>query len=202
VNSLSNNEDTAPDPLQFILIIVAAVVGAIYATRRRAHAVYLGALVAAFVLFAFVLRWQPWHSRLELPLMVLGAPLVGAVFSLAWAARATATIAGLLVICAVPWLGGPSIRPLLGPQSILVTDRSILYFAAWPELRTAYQSAAEDAHSTGCQVVGIVGGGDIFEYPLWVYLGQGYRVVSVQPAPGTEHLGRSDPQPCLTFEGS
>ena len=44
---------------------------------RRAFAL---ALVVGFVLFCIQLKWQPWGSRLQLPLFVLGAPLIGTTF--------------------------------------------------------------------------------------------------------------------------
>ncbi len=197
INRLGPYEDSAPDPLQLLLLLVAAVVLALNPGRRKELLLYLGGLLAAFVLFALLIRWQPWHSRLELPFLVLGAPVAAAVFTAVWSARTTSGIAALVFVCAIPWLGGPSIRPIAGSQSVLTSDRSTAYFDARPELRAAYRQAADDAHSAGCHVVGIVGSEDTWEYPLWVYLGPGYRVVPTQPVAGTQ--GQADPQPCLTF---
>ena len=195
----SRNEDTAADPLQFLLLLAAAVISFIYWRRRKDYAVYMGGLILAFLLFAFVLRWQPWHSRLELPLMVLGAPATAAVLTTAFSPRVIAATAAVLFVFAVPWLDSDSKRPLLGPQSVLTSARNDVYFRVRPGDEAAYLQAADQAHLSGCHVVGIAGNEQSGEYGLWVYLGSGYRVVAVHPAPGTENLGGGTPPPCIVF---
>ncbi len=195
----SRNEDTAADPLQFLLLLAAAVISFIYWRRRKDHAVYMGGLILAFVLFAFVLRWQPWHSRLELPLMVLGAPATAAVLTTAFSPRVIAATAALLFLFAVPWLDSDSKRPLVGPQSVLTSARNDVYFRARAGDEAAYLQAADQAHSSGCHVVGIAGSEDSGEYGLWVYLGSGYRVVAVHPAPRAQNHGGGTPPACLVF---
>lgn len=195
----SRNEDTAADPLQLLLLLVATVISFIYWRRRKDHAVYMGGLILAFLLFAFVLRWQPWHSRLELPLMVLGAPATAAVLTAVLSPRVTAATAAVLFLFAVPWLDSDSKRPLIGQQSVLTSARNDVYFRARAGQEAAYLQAADRAHSSGCHVVGIEGSEDSGEYGLWVYLGSGYRVVPVQPVPGTENLGAGSPPPCMVF---
>ncbi len=199
VSRLSRNEDTAADPLQFLLLLAAAVISFIYLRRRKNHAAYMGGLILAFLLFAFVLRWQPWHSRLELPLMVLGAPATAAVLTAVSSPRVTAATAAVVFLFAVPWLDSDSKRPLIGPQSILTSARNDVYFRAKAGDEAAYLRATEQAQSSGCHVIGIEGSENSWEYPLWVYLGSGYRVVSTQPAQGTENLAGGTPTPCLVF---
>ena len=199
VSRLSRNEDTAADPLQFLLLLAAAVISFIYLRRRKNHAAYMGGLILAFLLFAFVLRWQPWHSRLELPLMVLGAPATAAVLTAVLSPRVIAATAAVLFVFAVPWLDSDSKRPLVGPQSVLTSARNDVYFRVRPGDEAAYLQAADQAHLSGCHVVGIAGNEQSGEYGLWVYLGSGYRVVAVHPAPGTENLGGGTPPPCIVF---
>jgi hypothetical protein len=200
INLLRQDEDSSPNPLQFLLLLVAAVICLAGWRRSRAQAIYLGALVGAFLVFAFLLRYQPWHSRLELPLMVLAAPFTGSVLSAAWPSRVTVVLAALCLAASIPWLLGPSIRPLAGPQSILTASRDDVYFYARPELESSYRAAADQAHASGCRVVGIDGSENSWEYPLWVYLGDGHRVVPVKPAPDTAKLGPAPPAPCVTLQ--
>ena len=68
-----NHEANANNRWHLLLLGAAAVFVA--ATRRRAWVVYGLALLAAFLLFCYYLRWQPYMARLELPLFVMGAPL-------------------------------------------------------------------------------------------------------------------------------
>lgn len=199
VNALSNDEDSTPSPLQFLLLVVASIMSLLYIRRRKTHAIYAGGLILAFVLFSLVLRWQPWLGRLELPLLVVGAPVTAAAITAVSSRRVIVAIAAVLSICAVPWLLGPWTRPLVGPSSILTTARSDIYFVAKPTVEDAYLRAASQAHASGCHVIGIVGAEDTWEYPLWVFLGPGYRVVPIQPAPGTANLAGGSPTPCLVF---
>ena len=200
VNLLRPDEDTTPDPVQLLLFLVAAFVCVVRWTQMRAQALYLGCWIAAFLAFAFVLKWQPWHSRLELPLMVLASPLIATVLSVRWPSTSLTTVlTTLLLVSAVPWLLGPTNRPLLGTHSVLVAHRDDAYFFSRPELERSYRQAADQAHAQGCHVVGIDGTEDTWEYPLWVYLGDGYRVVAVSPAYPTARLG-PPATPCFVFK--
>ena len=70
------NEDFAGNPVQ-LLIGVASVLMVLFAAgkepypRRR----YALSIVAATLVFLVVLRWQPWITRLQLPIFALSAPL-------------------------------------------------------------------------------------------------------------------------------
>ena len=72
------DEDLAPNGLH-LLLMAGALAGAWRRRDDRRLLAFAGCLIAAFVLFCLVLRWQPWHSRLHLPLFVLAAPLIGVV---------------------------------------------------------------------------------------------------------------------------
>jgi len=197
VNALSRDEDLAGNPLAFgLLVVVGALVLVAPPLRRRSlWVLYLAGLVAAFLLFAATLKWQPWHSRLELPLLVLAAPLCGAVIG---AGRVTLppTLILVLAIAAVPWLGGNATRPLVGSGSILVAPRLDLYFVKNPELEQPYLEAATLLRARGCRTVGFVAGEDAYEYPLWVVLGRDAQVVHVLPANESARLQQRAPAPC------
>lgn len=196
VNRFRPDEDKTPNPIHFLLLLIAAVITLTYPRRLRVYATYLGGLLGAFLLFALWLRWQPWLSRLELPLTVLATPFTAGVFSVSWSRRVIAAISVIPFLAAIPWLLGPSIRPLIGPRSILLNPRSAIYFYARPKFRGLYQETADLAHLADCRVIGIDGKEDSWEYPLWVYLGKNCHVVPVHPVPSTEHLGQSNTQPC------
>src|SRR5262249_46068606 len=69
------NENIAANPLQLLLgaasVIVVLLAGADPGHPRRRYAL---CLLAASLLFLIVLRWQPWITRLQLPLFAPAAP--------------------------------------------------------------------------------------------------------------------------------
>src|SRR5215510_12937623 len=71
----STDPDRTGNPLHLALILVAVAVIAAGGEGRRPSrlAGYILALVLAVVLFSLLLKWQPWHSRLHLPLFVLAS---------------------------------------------------------------------------------------------------------------------------------
>jgi hypothetical protein len=180
VRQTSNGEDTAGNPLHFALLVgVAVVVVASRRYRRSPLLPYLLCLVAGFLLFSLLLRWQPWNSRLMLPLFVLASALAGSVLGGVPRRLPTAALAIGLTLAATPWLAANRERPLVASAaletspSILATSRTEQYFAKRPKLEAPYRSAAALITARGARRVGLVCHEDAWEYPLWVLLGSG-----------------------------
>lgn len=162
------HEDFAGNGLHLILILTASVVLVIDRRRRPEALAYAAVLGVAFLLFCAVLRWQPWHSRLQLPLFVLAAPLVALALA---PGRLLASLIGVgLCLAAWPWILFNESRPLLGRASIFRTSRVQQHFSHHPALRDPYTRAASFVGRLGCGEVGVVLGSDDWEYPLWVLL--------------------------------
>jgi hypothetical protein len=166
------NEDYAPSPVPAWLLLIA-LMGLAYKglkLRRRlpvASALLLFSWLGAALLFSAALRWQVWHGRLLLPLLLLGLPLLGH-----WLARrrpaAQAALGLLLVAGALPPLLYNQSRPLLGAKSVLTTPRQEQYFINRPELLPAYREAAAAVREHGASQTLLYLSGDSWEYPLWV----------------------------------
>ena len=124
--------------------------------------------VAGALAFCAALKWQPWNSRLDLPLFILVAPLVGV--SLEGRRRLSAVLATALCLLALPSLAATWPRPLLGPDSVLTMPRTTQRFRNHPMLKPVYEAAAEVMSDMGCKRVGLVLGGDDWEYPFWPLL--------------------------------
>ncbi|MGH9613505.1 MAG: hypothetical protein ACRD4P_10530, partial [Bryobacteraceae bacterium] len=71
----ANHEANANNRWHLVLILAAGI--ALLARRRRGLDLLI-AVLCAFVLFCFYLKWQPFEARLLLPLFVLCAPVAGA----------------------------------------------------------------------------------------------------------------------------
>jgi hypothetical protein len=186
VNPLSFDEDYSGDPLQTLLAIAAVLAAIGFASRRGPPlvSIYALGLIFALLIFAVYLRWQPWHARLELPLLVLSAPLIGAVIAHLSKARVTGALSVVLLVAAVPWVIDNQTRPMVGfplpvainPEprflpsgaTIFNTSRTDLYFVKRPNLESPYVDAMKLASRKGCGEIALWSGPDDWEYPLWV----------------------------------
>ena len=159
-------EDLAGNGIHLLLVIAAAVllVSRHAADRRRMR--FLASLILAFLFFSFLLRWQPWHSRLQLPLFVLAAPFLACVFE---RANRVALFAAAAVLAVSSWayLTDNESRPLVGPSAVYKVTRVDQRVAHARTTRPEYLGATEFLRSTGCTHVGLVLGADDPEYMLW-----------------------------------
>ncbi len=168
---LSLHEDFAGNPIHLACIILSVVVFVSSPLLRGRPYLfcYSIALTAGFLLFSFLLRWQPWNARLHLPLFVLWAPFIAAVLSKNQ--RIASCLAVGLLISAVPWVVHNKSRPLMGTRNIFNTTRINLYFSSRRDLRDPYIGAMDFIRSQKCSRVGLLLLPDGWEYPFWVLLG-------------------------------
>lgn len=164
------HEDFVGNPLHLLAGLVAGVVvwrrrGAFGAPAR----LWAWLSVASAIAFCAALKWQPWNSRLHLPLFVLVAPLIGVVFERH--RRLAVVCATGFCVLALPSLAATWPRPLLGPGSVLTMPRTAQRFRNHPHLQPVYEAAVSVVSDMGCKRVGLVLGGDGWEYPFWPLLG-------------------------------
>ena len=148
------HEDEAGNPIHLFVFVAAAVV--LLARRSlpgsRLVGTFFALLAAGFLLFSLVLKWQPWGTRLELPFLLLAAPLTGTLLA---EGRTAATITAALLLCAVPWALLNATRPLLGSDSVLTTPRLAQSFIADPGLREPLLGAARSVAAKRCRNIGL-----------------------------------------------
>jgi len=132
--------------------------------------VYLGLILAGFALFSGYLRWQPWHDRLHLPLLILAAPWAGAVLGWVWnrwwvlAASLLLVLNALLLLCYNPNY------PIHQLSLLRSQSREEQYFSQRPELYAGMAELARDIVSAGVSHVCLKIGPDTWEYQFWVCL--------------------------------
>lgn len=138
---------------------------------------YALALVLGLLLYAVVLKWNPWASRLHTPLFTLAAPLLAIPLAMAqWRtprgspARwiAGVTLIGLLLYALVFALAN-QIRPLLSLEWLRL-PRATLYFASRPHLEAEYVEVM-DRLSGFTGEVGVYLGENQGEYLFWALRG-------------------------------
>jgi hypothetical protein len=95
-----------PNPWHLALAFLAAFALLAAGRRRPRHPAFwvtLGVLAGA-VLFCALLRWQPWHTRLHLPLFVLAAPLIAAAAGTRRLPQTLATAAAFALLLQGGWI--------------------------------------------------------------------------------------------------
>ncbi|MES1242750.1 MAG: glycosyltransferase family 39 protein [Acidobacteriota bacterium] len=159
-----NHEDEAGNG--FHLLVILSVLIALAFRPRREVVVYALAVVAGFLLLCLYLRWQHWISRLQLPLFVLMAPVVGTLVP----RRLSRFVAAALLVLAIPPVVHDDTRLLLGEGNVFSRGRTEMMFANRPELYAPYLRLAEEVRASGCRRIGLITGYNDYEYPFWVML--------------------------------
>jgi 4-amino-4-deoxy-L-arabinose transferase-like glycosyltransferase len=183
------HEDSVRNGFHLLLFIAACgfvlKIKLFITTQRFAllfSTLYPWLVLFSWLTFFFMIPWQPWITRLQVPLFALSAP----VFSLAlnkmetikkfkWIEYSIILFFGIFVF--IPLIFNTS-RPLM--VSKITCQRSI-----WENSRDEliFNNRSEDymkAYIHACDLiikntpdkVGIIIGGDSWEYPLWQYLKQ------------------------------
>ncbi|MHB8383167.1 MAG: ArnT family glycosyltransferase [Candidatus Binataceae bacterium] len=180
----SRDETFAGNPLHLALIGLACLLVLAGKRTRRMVALYAIGLIGAFVLYSALLRWQRGGARLQLPLFVLGCPLIGVVATRYFTRAAGLAIATVLMLGALPFLLSNQLRPLLfaslAPSRLLhhpfdgniwSRTRTDLYFSdEHQDLQKAYVNAATALRRTGCDDVGVDNSFQHYEYPILAML--------------------------------
>jgi 4-amino-4-deoxy-L-arabinose transferase-like glycosyltransferase len=187
------HEDGAPNPLHLCLAALTIVllgVGMLrpFSNSRQSSAVwaYSVAVLLGGMLFCAMLRWQPWITRLQLPLFVLMGPAVATVLA-ARITRRWIIIGGVcLILAALPSALLNHRRPLLGepPRNFghrytVSVAPNILSANVWQQMfhgntqkYIAYRDAVASIANRASGGVGLALGGDNLEYQFWRMLNE------------------------------
>jgi hypothetical protein len=220
MNHFSSNEIIAGNPLHLILLLVS--VGLLLwrpkeGIRRRWALLYAAGIVASFVFFCALLRWQMWSSRYHLPLFVLGSALIGLALERYFPRSLANTIAVLLLLLGTFFALTNRSRSLIPWSRVddVYHPRAELYFTNEHEsIAPANIAAARFVNHLDCRNIGIdsyVADPEIkdspdsfFVYPLLalIHAGDGMRKVWYT---GVDNLSRRyekqqfHPAPCAVI---
>lgn len=165
--SYLRHEDIAGNLPQILLFLFA--LGAMLAGWRRispALKTYGLLIVFAFAVFCGLLRWQPWHPRIELPLFLAMAPFIAVVLRLG----SNQLGAGVAVACVgfgLPFVLDSCQRPMFGNTGIFALSRESLYFQGDVALADEFREAARILKRKKYVRVGLKNGVEDRHYPLW-----------------------------------
>lgn len=121
--------------------------------------IYAGCTVTGFLLFAALLRWQPWESRLMLPGFLIAGPLFGVIADrFSWPAVRIG-IPALLLVGALPFAFLNETKPLIALHGarppIWQIPRHATMFVNRPALEQQYWAVATYLKQCSCNQVGL-----------------------------------------------
>jgi hypothetical protein len=163
-------DDEVANPLHLAAIGLGFLILAI--ARKRfppaAHGLALSVLAGAFF-FCLVLKWQPFHSRLHLPLFLLAMPVAALALERGCGRIVTLLFIGLLIAEAVPLVFENYSHPLIGPSTVFNRPPDVQRFLIRPEARTDYARALQLLEGRHVRTLGVIGPADNsgWEYPLF-----------------------------------
>lgn len=146
----------------------------------------VGGILTGFLLFCAVLQWQPWHSRLHLPLFVLAAAFVGVQVERNWPRSTVVLIALILMFMGMWVVANNRSHPLTATsKNPFLTPRIEQYFSNRPDLKPLYESIVKRLKRSSCRDFGLILGLEDWEYPFWVLLdrsmSRSYRLIHYVP---------------------
>jgi hypothetical protein len=176
LDPLNPHEDGTGNLLHLLLICIALI---IYVSKKSTHTKvitgYITCLISCFVLFCIYLKWQPWHSRLQLPIFLLWSPIVASsLLSIKFFRGRQNFIIHSLFIASLPWVLFSATKPLIAKlhskspyykieENIFNTSRDQQYFMNRPKLLNSYKAV-------NGKNIGLIISGDEWEYPLFPLL--------------------------------
>ncbi len=182
----SLHEDTAPNTIHLFTIVATVILFLKEKILKvKILSLYLICLISDFLLFCLLLKWQPWHSRLHLPVFVLFSAFIGTVLPTALSHRriqhkVLQIVASILILSSLPWVLCNQTRPLVSTLetisspskyvNIFNTSRIDQYFVNRKYLKNRYVEAASLINSSDCSKVGLSITRNEWEYPLWMLL--------------------------------
>ena len=190
VPAVSLHEALAGNPLHLALVGIGFFLAVVSGPRLRGAAIMGAGVALATLLFCAAFRWQPWHTRLHLPLFVLACAPAALGLGARLPAAAPSVLSVVLIVLAEPAVFQNQLRPLTSPASILIRPRADLYFTDAPHYRESFLAATEAVRRQGCRVVGLDFAGEHFEYPLIALLKAGGSNTWVLP-PGSLPSGNA-----------
>ena len=172
----SNREALAGNPIHLLLILLTLIVivcGWKYMSNPSDVAICMTGLIMSFFGFCAVLKWQPWHTRLHLPLFVLWSPLISVTLTQVWPSFLTKSLGiVLLLLSSLPILGN-ELRPIIfsTQYTIFNQDRSALYFMDHLDVMQSYLDTINIVKRSECKNIGIDTISNEYEYPILALLG-------------------------------
>lgn len=172
IHAANWNEDTmAGNPVHFLLLASAMTLLLLRHPQSRSAAAYSICVLLAFLLFCGMLKWNPWLTRLHLPLLMLAMPLIAVQLERFRGGMPLLAISLALGLLAIPYVVMAKHRVLIGADAYYRKDRFIQYYCGVGEpLADIHLQIADACAPLKPTLLGLQLGRDDAEYPLWMAL--------------------------------
>jgi 4-amino-4-deoxy-L-arabinose transferase-like glycosyltransferase len=170
----STHEDTTGNAIFFGLLVGAIILLQQWPHRPPILVWYAITVLASFLLFCTLLRWQPWASRLHTGLFLLWAPWVAVMLTRRMPRLVGMLVPLLITVGCLPWVLFNESRPLLslGARPTVFSGSQLdLTFIRRQNEQAPYTAAAEAASADQCTTIGlVVNSRNFWEYAIWKLL--------------------------------
>lgn len=161
--------DYAPNPLPMAILTIGVIFVIIFERGNKSVLRYTLIGVSSFFLFSMFFRWQPWISRLMVPLFYIFTPISAYVIS-SIGKKMLWIFVTILIILSLPYFYKNTIRPLAGKNSILRQTKEAQYFNGNPSIMSNYYEGIRLIKESGCKKISLNMNPDDYEYPIWALL--------------------------------
>ncbi|MBP8755002.1 MAG: glycosyltransferase family 39 protein [Chitinophagales bacterium] len=169
-SQLYPHEDYATAPF-YILFFLIACAYLLFNMRKHSWKISIYALViiSMWLTFSLLLKWQVWHCRLHLPMLLASTPLIAFYLN---NCRKSVRIVSIVVfiLFALPSIFYNYSRPIIGKNSIFTNSKYDQYFFNQPTNQKPFFDISAIMQRNNLKNIGWIISGDSWEYPMWVLL--------------------------------
>jgi len=181
-----HNEDMASNPIHFLLFLISSLYFIFNKKILRKNTVFYIfnlSIFLSFILFSTILKWQPWHTRLIQPLLILSViPISIFIENINLLNFFKLFLISFLIFNSYKYYFYNASKPILPiSNSIFKKDEISQLLANRPFEKEAFMkfnSYLKDIDKNELKKVGIIGGDD-YEYPIWYLIKKKNRDVEV-----------------------
>ncbi|MFI5171630.1 MAG: ArnT family glycosyltransferase [Chitinophagales bacterium] len=168
VGYFSTQEDSAGNPLHVILFFLCILIYLFNKDLRKNKllSLYLVLVILMFLTFCYVLKWQVWHVRLQLPMFIASGAFLGIVVNKFSNKIAFCVVIVILLFSGVFLFLNES-RPWLRKENIFNTGKTTQYFKSAKPLQQPFIEMSEMMHRENYNALGFVSWGSSWEYPFF-----------------------------------
>ncbi|MBF0386965.1 MAG: glycosyltransferase family 39 protein [Candidatus Omnitrophica bacterium] len=183
------DEDYMPNSFHMFLVVIAGALFWRVRNKERVLWFFVMTGLCQTLMFCILAQWNPFISRLHLPLFIMAMPLVAVVFEKAASRKLLIGAVLVAFLVAIQPLVLNNTRRLLSEKSLLRFSRTQNYFAKHPGEYSLVDQVSESLNGMGCRNVGIILGSDAWEYTWQALLGPDVRVEHVNVVGPVSALG-------------